>query len=46
MNSDGILKLCSALLIAVAVLTLAVGESRSRYFHLKIEVEYGENKLD
>lgn len=41
MNGDGILKLCAALLIAVAFLTLAVGESRS-HFYLKIELEYGQ----
>lgn len=45
MRSDGILNLCAALLVAVAFLTLAVGEKRS-HFHLKIDIEYGENELD
>lgn len=41
MNGDGILKLCAALLVAVAFLTLAVQEKRS-HFYLKIELEYGQ----
>jgi len=44
MNSDGILKLCAALLIAVAFLTLAIGEKRPHYFHLKIEINYGTER--
>ncbi|HYX19056.1 MAG TPA: hypothetical protein VE944_32840 [Nostoc sp.] len=46
MNGDGILKLCAALLIAVACLTLAIGEKRSPQFHFRIQLEmgYGEGK--
>ena len=44
-NGDGIFNLCAALLVAVAFLTLAVGESRS-HFYFKIQIEYGTNELD
>lgn len=46
MNDDGILKLFGAFLIAVALLSLAVQSGGSPPFHLKIEIEYGTNKLD